>query len=149
MYETQRDLLAATLSVAVPMWVADLLEVRDAIADNRLFGVELQRRAIRCSAVIAHNGDALLHRQRGKVVSQGTGKEPVVIASTAEAFNRLAEGVACMAFCPGGVAAFGTRYSVVDGYLRMESVPESVPAKDCAPAASLPLFDTDLFTEFK
>lgn len=140
MFDTQRVLLSATLAAAVPMWVQELLAVRSLMGCDRLFFCELQRRAARCSAVLAHNGDALLFRQKGKVVEQGKGKEPVVIASTAEAFNRLAEGVACMAFCPDGVKALGTRYRVDGGTLVTEYGDD-----DGAPLA---LPDADLFTPF-
>jgi hypothetical protein len=38
---------------------------------------------------------------------------------TAAAFNSLAKGVALLSFAPGGVVCFGTRYSVVEGVLKV------------------------------
>ena len=44
---------------------------------------------------ILERGDVILYREKGK---------------TARAFNALAEAVAYLAFVPGGVKVFGTRY---------------------------------------
>jgi len=52
-----------------------------------------------CAGVVAGQGDLVLYRS----------KRPGV---TAEAFNRLAEGLACLAFQPGGVTAFGLHFEV-------------------------------------
>jgi hypothetical protein len=69
------------LEVAVPMWIDRL---RHSTAE--------QRQAIgqRCGQHIASHGDDLMFRgKRG---------------SSAEAFNALAEGLAALAYCPGGVS---------------------------------------------
>ena len=39
--------------------------------------------------------------------------------STVVASNALAKGVALLSFSPGGVVCFGTRYSVVEGVLKV------------------------------
>ena len=115
-FSTQRALLGSTLAVAVPLWVE--LIAADASAD------QLRERATRCSAILATNGDALMFRTKG---------------TTADVFNALAEGVACMAFCPGGVKCFGSHwtYTAATG-LVTASVPDE-------PGAPLPLPDPELF----
>jgi hypothetical protein len=81
-------LLAATLEVAVPMWIEQM----------RSWPPErVQARAKELAPVIASTADNVLFR--GKKRGQ-----------TAEAFNRLAEGVACLAFAPGGVKIFGLHF---------------------------------------
>ena len=78
-------LLLDHLAIAVPMWIDTL---RGSTFDERA------DRAHCCAQVIAHKGDIILYRSKAK-------------GETAEAFNRLAEGIACAAFQPGGIRAFG------------------------------------------
>jgi len=81
-------LLAGMLQVAVPLWIEDLKgKPWEYIA----------KRAGECSQVIAEKGDIILYKSSKK-------------GETAEAFNRLAEGVACLAFAPGGVDVFGVHF---------------------------------------
>jgi hypothetical protein len=77
-------LLSASLSVAVPLWIE---RVRSLSVEERL------SRARICGQVVAEKGDILQFRSKKK-------------GETAEAFNRLAEGLACAAFVPGGVRFF-------------------------------------------
>jgi hypothetical protein len=44
--------------------------------------------------MVAHHGDNILYRSKKK-------------GESAKAFNALAKGLACLAFAPGGVNAFG------------------------------------------
>jgi hypothetical protein len=83
-------LLATTLEIAVPLWIEEL---------RGLPFEELQRRAKACAEVVAHKGDVILFK----------GKK----GESAEAFNRLTEGLACLAFAPGGVKAFGMHWQAV------------------------------------
>ena len=80
-------MLATALSAAVPMWIESL---KDHPWEY------INKRAKECSQVIAEKGDVILFRGKG--------------GETAEAFNRLAEGVACLAFVPGGVTLFGQHW---------------------------------------
>jgi hypothetical protein len=74
------------LSVAVPLWQLEFRELthdeRSAIAQESLDTL------MRC-------GEAIIHRIEGK---------------TAEAFNALARGIACLSFVPGGVECFGQHF---------------------------------------
>lgn len=81
-------LIKASLAVAVPLWVEDL---------KLMPWSYIQRRAKECSNVVAEKGDIILYR---------SGKK----GASAEAFNRLAEGVACLSFVPGGVTVFGQHW---------------------------------------
>jgi len=81
-------LLAIALSSAVPLWI-EQLRSRD--------WAYIEQRAKVCSQEIAEHGDNILYRSRKK-------------GETATAFNRLAEGVACLAFAPGGVTIFGQHF---------------------------------------
>jgi len=84
----QRALLQTALDCAVPLWI---LRMQDQTWDY------IQERATNCSKVIAEKGDLILFRSTKK-------------GETAEAFNCLAEGIACLAFCPGGVDLFGRHW---------------------------------------
>ncbi len=85
---TKSDLLKTTLSVAVPLWIGRLR--------SKPMGYILER-AQACGQEIAEHGDLILFRSKKK-------------GQTAEAFNRLAEGLACMSFVPGGVMFLGVRW---------------------------------------
>ena len=84
--------LARALDAAVPLWIETL----------RPFGLEaIAARAKEINELKDSTGqrligsDALLHLREG---------------DTANAFNALAEGIACLAFAPGGVYAFGRHW---------------------------------------
>jgi hypothetical protein len=74
-------LLKLALEIAVPLWMERLCY---------LPFEELQARARKCGDVVAHQGDIIQFRGKKK-------------GETAAAFNKLAEGLACLAFAPGGV----------------------------------------------
>lgn len=82
------DLLETALSVSVPIWIEDL---KGKSWDH------IQSRAAVCSQEVASHGDLILYKSK----KQG---------ESAAAFNRLAEGIACLAFAPGGVTAFGMHF---------------------------------------
>lgn len=87
-WREKQALLATTLQLAVPLWIERLRE--------RPWEY-VQQRAKECSQHIAGHGDNLLFRAKKK-------------GQSAEAFNRLAEGIACLSFCPGGVKIFGQHW---------------------------------------
>jgi hypothetical protein len=95
------SLLSASLGAAVPLWVDQIL--REGWSDDRM-----RREAEECSTVVASKGDVILFRSSKR-------------GETAAAFNALAKGVALLSFQVGGVVCFGTRYSVVEGVLRMSA----------------------------
>lgn len=80
--------LTLALSVAVPLWIEEL---------RRMPWEYIQRRAKECANVVAEKGDVIQFRGGKK-------------GESAEAFNRLAEGIACLAFAPGGVWLFGEHW---------------------------------------
>lgn len=82
------ELLKITLAAAVPIWILELK--RNSNPD------ELLVRAKRCGQYIAEKGDVL----------QFGGKK----GQAAQAFNALAEGLACLAFAPGGVTFCGLHF---------------------------------------
>lgn len=87
---TTRDLLITTLQVAVPLWIERL---RDRDVEY------LMERAKICGQVVAERGDIIQFRSKKK-------------GASAEAFNRLAEGLACAALVvPGGVTFLGVTWS--------------------------------------
>jgi len=93
------ELLKIALSTAVPLWIDSL---KTAPFDH------INRRAKACSDTIAHEGDIILYKSKKA-------------GQTAHAFNRLAEGIACLSFFPGGVKAFGMHWESVledDGLLK-------------------------------
>lgn len=86
---TTRDLLQCSLEAAVPMWIERL---RDEPIEYLL------ERAKVCGAAVAERGDIIQFRSKKK-------------GASAEAFNRLAEGLACAALvAPGGVTFLGVRW---------------------------------------
>lgn len=82
------DLLQSALQAAVPLW-AELLK--------RQPWAQVQGRAKECGQMIAEHGDHILYRSKKK-------------GETASAFNALAEGIAALSFCPGGVTTFGLHF---------------------------------------
>ena len=81
-------LLAISLSAAVPLRIMEF-QARP--------WAELKAVALEASQVIAEKGDIILFRGGKK-------------GETAAAFNKLAEGIAVLAFAPGGVRAFGMHF---------------------------------------
>jgi hypothetical protein len=82
------ELLRASLLVAVPLWVLEL---------GRMSAEDIMSRCRACAAHIAEHGDIILYKSK-----KGGG--------SAEAFNRLAEGLACLSFAPGGVKFLGLHF---------------------------------------
>lgn len=87
--------LVESLRFAVPLWIAEL---RDCTPEQRM------ARAIRCARF---EGDSL----------QFKGKTASARRRTEEAFNRLAEGLACLAFQDGGVAFAGHHWCVGSNHM--------------------------------
>lgn len=83
-------LLRVALSVAVPEWIEKL---RPCTPED------IRERAEACVDVIASNGDIILHESKKK-------------GESAKAFNRLAEGLACVALCRGSVEFWGFEFVV-------------------------------------
>lgn len=90
--------LVESLRFAVPMWVHEL---RDCTPEQRV------ARAKRCAQVVAEHGDAL----------QFKGESASARRSTRDAFNRLAEGLALLAFQDGGVAFAGHHWCVGSNHM--------------------------------
>ena len=88
---SDETLLKIALSAAVPLRIFELKKTTFAYR---------QKRAEICADYVAFHGDNILY----------PGSKP---GETAEAFNRLAEGLACLAFCPGGVDAFGMHFEAI------------------------------------
>lgn len=73
-----KDLMMATLAVAVPMWIQRV----------RSWSPERRRTESESAAqIVAEKGDVLMYSGKG----------------CAEAFNGLAKGLAILSFAPGGV----------------------------------------------
>jgi len=85
---SNEGMLGISLSAAVPLWIEELKDRE---------WEYIMKRARECSQVIAEKGDIILYKS----------KKP---GGSAEAFNRMAEGVACLAFCLGGVTLFGQHW---------------------------------------
>ncbi|MDP2661740.1 MAG: hypothetical protein Q8R28_13515 [Dehalococcoidia bacterium] len=85
--ELKRELLSLSLQAAVPLLIQDLVAKGGPDAGD--YG-----RAREAGDFLGQKGDHLLFK----------GKH------TAEAFNKMAFGVAVLAFLPGGVEVFGVRY---------------------------------------
>lgn len=85
--ETTRLLLAGMLAVTVPLWIERM---------RRWPEESIFARAHECAQIVAEKGDVILYR----------GKK----GESAAAFNALAEGVAVLAFAPGGVTIFGLHF---------------------------------------
>lgn len=81
-------LLEATLSAAVPLWIMQF---------QRRPWSELQELAARAGQIVAEKGDIIQYRSKKK-------------GETAAAFNALAQGLAVLAFAPGGVKFLSLRF---------------------------------------
>lgn len=88
MSENTRELMTATLQVAVPLWIEQL---RPLTPEQRL------ARAGELADIVAEHGDIILYRGSKK-------------GETAKAFNALAEGLAIGAYQPGGVTFMGEHF---------------------------------------
>lgn len=82
------NLLRTSLNLAVPMWVFRLSEVP---LDD------LVRRAPDLGQFIGEKGDIMQFKSKKK-------------GESANAFNKLAEGIAILSFMPGGVTFLGDHY---------------------------------------
>ena len=82
------DHMRMALGAAVPLWVFKLRQQPWKV---------LSKRAHECAHIVAEKGDILQYR----------GKKP---GETAAAFNALAEGLAILSFCPGGVTFLGEHW---------------------------------------
>lgn len=76
------------MSYAVPLWVIEL---------GRIPAKDIMGRCHECAAHVAEHGDIILFKSKKK-------------GESAEAFNRLAEGLACLSFAPGGVKFLGLHF---------------------------------------
>jgi hypothetical protein len=85
---SQLALLQAALSAAVPLNIA-VFQMRP--------WTELEQLAKEAAQVVAEKGDRILFRSKKR-------------GETAAAFNKLAEGIAVLAFAPGGVKVFGLHF---------------------------------------
>lgn len=88
MNESTAMLMRISLSCAVPLWIAKL--------QARPWS-HIEARARECAQVVAEKGDVLQFRSKKA-------------GESANAFNHLAEGLACLAFAPGGVKFLGDHY---------------------------------------
>lgn len=82
------DLLRISLSCAVPLWI-ERLRARS--------WAYVEERARECAQVVAEKGDVIQFKSKKA-------------GESANAFNHLAEGIACLAFAPGGVRFLGDHY---------------------------------------
>jgi hypothetical protein len=106
------DLLKLSLEIAVPIWIDQL---RNSTFEERA------ARARRCAEVVGPKGDIILYRSQTK-------------GETTEAFNRLAEGIACAAYQPGGIKVFGLRFEAHQGPTREELAEEFWGGHTCPDA---------------
>jgi hypothetical protein len=86
------DVLVVTLSLAVPMRIHQLLTSPDRDGLQRMW-------ASRAATEVGSHGDDLMFGSKKK-------------GTTADVFNRLAEGLAALALCPGGVLFAGQHWCV-------------------------------------
>jgi len=80
-------LLRTTLEFAVPLWIDKLQHIPKE---------QLQKRASFCAQIVAEKGDVLQFKGKG----------------SAEAFNRLAEGIGVMTLMMGKVDVLGCHFEV-------------------------------------
>lgn len=86
-------LLEITLQAAVPLWIEKLKRE----SPERILEI-----ARECGDFIAEHGDV--------VQFKSSPAENKKFGGTAAAFNHLAQGLACLAFAPGGVKFLGSRW---------------------------------------
>jgi len=84
------DLLTISLSAAVPLRILEYQKAGGPTDDDR-------ERARRFASVLGEKGDILQFRGKKK-------------GETAEVFNRLADALAVLSFCPGGVKFRGEHW---------------------------------------
>lgn len=84
--------LQPALQAAVPLWIE---QWRDRPEADRI------ARAHELAPIIASQGDALLFKAK----------------NTPKVFNALAEGLAVLAYAPGGVTVFGLKWDVAEGIM--------------------------------
>jgi hypothetical protein len=87
------DSLGIMLGVAVPLYIAKMKEKGGPDDADR-------KKAQETSSILGERGDILLF---------GSGKKGKK-GECAEMFNRTAESLAVLAFCPGGVGLFGQHW---------------------------------------
>jgi len=87
---TSKDLLEPTLMIAVPLWVEKIIREQWSLGMVWETGKKL-------ADVVATKSDAVLYKSKKK-------------GETAEAFNNLALGLACLSFAPGGVKFMGLHF---------------------------------------
>jgi len=104
-----RMTLVEALRGSVPMWMAHWWRWPPAIREAR---------ARYCGQIVGTFGDQIQWQSKGhKPRIHHDADPPTVVAGspgTAEAFNRLAEGLAIAAYQPGGVTAFGLHWEIDD-----------------------------------
>lgn len=95
-------LLMGLLEIAVPMWIEQVRAMPDPVRD---------RRRLRCLELIAYEktgpDDST---DRADIAGLATGSTPSRPGLIAAGFNALAEGLAHLAFCPGGVTWCGSHW---------------------------------------
>jgi hypothetical protein len=104
--------LVETLRVAVPLWMAHWWRWPAAIREAR---------GRYCGQIVGTFGDQIqwpTKARRARVVQRAMEGQDALVKpgcpGTAEAFNRLAEGLAIAAYQPGGVTAFGMHWEIDD-----------------------------------
>lgn len=98
------DALAITLELAVPLWI-DRLRGR---TPDQLVAI-----ASRCATVVSSEGDNLMFRAHKR-------------GATARVFNHLAEGLAALAYAPGGVTFAGKHWEVPTSPLHPDDMAEQL-----------------------
>jgi hypothetical protein len=86
------SLLKMGLEVSVPLFID---RVRREYTEEQRFA-----RARECAQIVASKGDVILHKSKTR-------------GETADAYNALAEGLACAAFQPGGVTFLGMHFEAL------------------------------------
>lgn len=86
------DLLSIHLSIQVPLYIWEFLEKGDPTDEDFAQAGDI-------SLLIAEKGDNILYKKKGEA---------------ARLVSKLAWGIALMAFCPGGVKAFGQHWNSED-----------------------------------
>lgn len=102
------------LTVSVYLWIDQLAE---STFEQRA------ARAHRCAQIVGAHGDAILYlvpTKRPMNVAETDAARPEWVrqsyanVSTADAFNALAEGIACAAYQPGGIKCFGLHFEATE-----------------------------------